>query len=299
VRRRIARALAVAIVALGMCAAHESVRADSPADLDVAPPSNATVEQPRPFGYVVGDLLAQRVLLELNGHAFEPAMSPPAERVSAWLERRPARLASAPDGRQWLTVEYQIINAPQALTRVQIPAWQLKSKAGTDALRIGGWPISIAPLALGPGDLDALRPDRSTPIIATEPIQRRIVIGSCALTATLAVWLGWWLWRNRRASAAQPFASALREIRKVGEASPEAWQALHRAFDRTAGHVTLGATLPSLFQRAPQLAPMRASIEQFFEQSSERFFGAGLPRDALSVRALCTQLRRIEKSNER
>jgi hypothetical protein len=44
---------------------------------------------------------------------------------------------------------------------------------------------------------------------------------------------------------------------------------------------------------------MRVSIEQFFEQSSERFFGAGLPRDALSVRALCTQLRRIEKSNER
>jgi hypothetical protein len=40
--------------------------------------ANATVEQPRPFGYVVGDLLAQRVLLELNGRPFEPAALPPA-----------------------------------------------------------------------------------------------------------------------------------------------------------------------------------------------------------------------------
>ena len=298
-RRSIVRALAIASVALCMCGAHGSARADSPADLDVVPPSNATVEQPRPFGYVVGDLLAQRVLLELNGRPFEPAALPPAERISAWLERRPSRLESTPDGRRWLTLEYQIVNAPKALARVHVPAWQLKAKASTDALRIAEWPISIAPLTLAPGDLEALRPDRPTPVIATEPMQRGIAIGSSALIATLALWLGWWLWRNLRASALQPFASALREIHKVGEASPESWQALHRAFDRTAGRVMQIATLPSLFQEAPQLAPMRATIEQFFQQSNERFFGAGLPRDVLSVRALCTELRRIEKSYER
>jgi len=294
------RPLASVLVALGVWAS--AVHADSAADLDVAPPSNATVEQPRPFGYVVGDLLTQRVLLQLNGRAFEPDVLPRAERISAWLERRPARVEWAADGQRWLTVEYQVINAPQALTLVRVPAWELKAKSSAEALRIGEWPLSLSPLtpraAFASGDLRDLIPDRPTPNIATEPIRRKIVFSSSAFVLALVVWLSWLLWRNWRASATQPFANALREIRRVDEGAPEAWQALHRAFDRTAGRVTQIATLPSLFQQAPHFAPMRSRIEQFFQQSSERFFGPGLPQDALSVRALCADLRRIEKAHE-
>jgi len=59
------------------------------------------------------------------------------------------------------------------------------------------------------------------------------------------------------------------------------------------------ATLTTLFQRAPQLAPMRAKIELFFSQSAERFFGAGVTAEPLSVHRLCAELRRIEKRHER
>jgi mxaA protein len=300
---RIARALLSAIIALGFVADAATLHADSQADLDVVPPPNAAVEQPRPFGYVIGDLLTQRVLLELNGHAFEPGSLPRGERISAWLERRPASIETAPDGRRWLSVEYQVINAPKALSLVHIPAWGVKAKSSTEVLRIGEWPISLSPLtpraAFAQGDLPELRPDRPPPSIATEPMRRSIVMWSIALILTLAIWSGWWLWRNWRASATQPFATALREIRRTGDDEPEAWQALHRAFDRTAGRVTQIATLPNLFRSAPYLAPLRSKIEQFFRQSSERFFGAGLPQDALSVRALCAELRRLEKTRER
>jgi mxaA protein len=50
-----------------------------------------------------------------------------------------------------------------------------------------------------------------------------------------------------------------------------------------------------LFERAPHLQPQRAEIERFFAQSNERFFGAGPRSDLLSVRALCHELRRIER----
>ena len=63
-----------------------------------APPPNAIVEQPRPFGYVIGDILTQRILLQLEGHAFEPAALPPAERVGVWLERRTLRIESTTTG---------------------------------------------------------------------------------------------------------------------------------------------------------------------------------------------------------
>jgi mxaA protein len=294
--------MASAIVAIAIWMAPSIVHADSPADLNIALPPNAVVEQPRPFGYVVGDVLRQRVLLQLDGHAFEPATLPGAERISAWLERRPLRVEATSDGRRWLNVDYQVINAPQAMTLVRIPSWELKAKSGADQLTIGEWPVSVSALtprsAYAKGALEELRRDRPAPTVATDPIRRQIAIWSSALVVTVALWLGLVLWRNWRAAAARPFARALREIRRIDERAPEAWQVLHRAFDRTAGRVTQTATLQTLFQRAPQLTPLRPKIEQFFEQSNERFFGRGLPDGALSVRKLCAELRRIEKSHD-
>jgi len=280
-----------------------SARADSPADLDVAAPSNATVEQPRSFGYVVGDVLTQRVLLQLNGRSFAPAALPRAERISAWLERRSPSIDSTADGRRWLTVAYQVINAPQSLTMIRIPAWSVNAASGTDPLTIAEWPISVSPLTprapFAKGALDELRPDRSAPSIATEAMRRQIAAWAAAFVVTLVAWSGWLLWRNWRAAATLPFARALREMRAFDERSPEAWQALHRAFDRTAGRVMQTATLNDLFRRAPHLTPMRPQIERFFAQSSERFFGAGLPSEPQSVRELCANLRRIERKHER
>ena len=88
-------------------------------------------------------------------------------------------------------------------------------------------------------------------------------------------------------------------MRHLDGTAPEAWRALHHAFDRTAGRVVHTATLAALFERVPQLQSLRPEIEQFFAQSTALFFGGGLPADRMSARALCAQLRRIEKRIER
>jgi mxaA protein len=261
------------------------------------------VEQPRPFGHVIGDVVTQRVLLHADGREFEPAELPGQQRLGAWFERRAARVESSPDGRRWLVVNYQIINAPQTLTNVSLPAWELRSASGERSLFIEAWPLSVAPLtprtALESGGLTELRPDRAAPVIATAPMRRQAWFWSIAFGVTLIAWLAWAVWRNWRASSHQPFARALREIRRVDENSPQAWQALHRAFDATAVRVVQAETLSLLFHRAPHLQPLRTMIERFFAQSAERFFGAGLAAEPISVRALCSDLRRIEKRRER
>jgi len=268
------RALSAIAVSMGALYGH----AEPPAGATPVP--NAIVEQPRPFGYVIGDLATQRILLQIDGRPFELDALPAAARLGVWLERRAPHIESADDRQRWLVVEYQIVNAPRALTTVNLPAWELKPKSGTTTLRIGSWPISVSPLTpqavFAKGGLSELRPDR----------------------VTLAAWLGWVSWRNWRDASTQPFARALREIRRLEDTAPEAWYALHRAFDRTAGRVMQTATLATLFQRAPQLVPKRAKIELFFSQSAERFFGAGLPPEPLSVRRLCAELRRIEKRHQ-
>lgn len=248
--------------------------------------TTAVVQQPRPFGYVVGDVVTQRVMLD-----FELTELPRNERLTVWFERRQARIETDAQGRRWLAVSYQIVNAPQSLTTITLPAWELDS-----GLRIPEWPLSVAPLT--PRDAE-LRPDRAAPVIATEPLARRILLWSGAAFVTLASWLAWWLHRNRRASANLPFARALRELRAVDESEPQAWQTLHRAFDATAGRVVQRETLGALFLRAPYLAVRRTDIERFFAQSGERFFGNQPTADPVSVRALCLGLRQLEKRHER
>ncbi len=300
-RRKHAKLLAV--VAFAFTTPGCIVHAASPDADAIAASQVITVEQPRPFGYVIGDILTQRILLQFDGERFEPAAMPRSERVGAWLQRRAPRVETQPNGRRWLAVDYQIINAPRSLKLVIIPAWDLPAKSGTHALRIDEWPISVSPLTLPQtfkiDSLEGLRPDRPAPIIATMPIERQIAVWSGASVLTLAAWLGWFVWRNWRTSRAQPFGRALREMRRIDGTSPDAWRALHRGFDRVAGQVTQTATLAALFQRAPYLMPLRPKIEKFFEQSSEFFFGNGPPASPMSVRELCTELRRIEKRHER
>jgi mxaA protein len=288
--------------------------------------TNAVVQQPRAFGYVIGDIATQRVLLEANGQPFTPAELPATGPAGNWVERRAVRTESDAEGHRWLAVDYQIMNSPQALTAVTLPAWKLTETPGGGELRVPEWPITVAPLTprqpFARGGLGDLRPDRAAALVDVAPMRRWIAIWLSAFVASIAAWIGWWAWRNWRASSAQPFARALRELRGLDDGSPQAWHALHRAFDGTAGRVVQADALGGLFERAPQFEPQRLAIERFFAQSAARFFGTpplegandvavrdspraatpAAPLDASnrapSVRALCAELRRIEKRHE-
>lgn len=249
------------------------------------------VEQPRPFGYTVGDLVTQRVLLP---EGFAPSPLPEASRVSAWLERRPARLERTPDGKRWLVVEYQVVNAPRALASVGVPAWQL---AGSPPLHVAAATISVGPLAppVAPGEALPLRPDRPAPQVDTASLRRVLRMWLAAIAATLLAWLAYGAWNAWRARTALPFGRALRAMRGQAATPAASHLALHEAFDRTAGQVVHAATLPALFARAPYLQSVQPQVEQFYAQSAALFFGEGLPAQAVSPQMLCRQLHRLER----
>jgi mxaA protein len=269
----------------------------------------AVVEQPRLTGYFVGDLLTQRVLLQRDGQTLTPVTLPLPGRVSTWFERRLVTTTSDAALRRWLVIEYQILNAPPKLVDITLPGWQLAIKTSGGAppmtLTVPSVSINVAPLS-PPGSPEQvgtrdLRPDRLPPVIPTGPTRRAMALSAGALALTVIAWIVWVVWRNRRAVATQPFARALRELSALDDGEPRTWSVVHRAFDRTAGRVIQSATLPVLFERAPQLAPARAKIEDFYAQSSLLFFG-GAPNGSRTAaplpRALCIELRRIERRHE-
>ena len=279
------------------------------------PGTPAAVQQPRPFGYVLGDVLSQRIQLRHQGQPFEPDTLPASERVGNWLSRRSSRVETDPDGQRWLHIEYQLINAPETLTAITVPELKLPSSDGKLVLTVPAWPISAAPLtpreSFRKGGLQALRPDHPVPLLPTAHLQQRLEYAVTALAVTLLTWLSLWLVRVRRGSTVLPFARALRIIGRSGDQDARSWIALHRAFDETAGRAVQLQTLGRLFSTARHLESQRAAIENFYMESSRRFFGSpaattfaplpgpGASRDAaFSLRSLCATLRQLERRNQ-
>jgi len=267
--------------------------------------SAATVEQPRAFGHVIGDVLTQRVLLEQAGRPQQPGTLPSTARIDLWLERRPSRIETDAEGRRWLAIDYQVINAPRALTAVSLPALSIATASG-EPLALPAWPISIGPLTplevAAQGDLQPLRPDRPVAPLPTYALGQQLKFSVLALLAVLVAWLGWWAWRNRREAQQLPFANAWRELKRIGDpASPEAWRVLHRALNRSAGRVVHHASLPQLMAEAPYLRPLLPRLEEFYRESTRRFFfaesvaAAAQPEGAYPLRPLCRALRDAEK----
>jgi mxaA protein len=282
------------------CAAAAASGAGSP------PGPQATVEQPRAFGYVIGDIVTQRVLLEQQGHSFAPVSLPAPGSLGNWVERHASRIERDTGGHRWLVVEYQIMNSPEMLMLVTLPAWKVKEKSTTGVLEIPEWQISVGPLTpekpLDQSGLGVLRPDHSAALIDVAPRRRWIETWTGGAVGLTLAWLGWWGWRNWRAASSLPFAKALRELRGLDEQAPEAWYSLHRALDATAGRVIQRDTVSVLFERAPQLAAQRVAIERFLDASVARFFDVRADQPAqspsFSLRDLCADLRRIEKRYE-
>src|ERR1700722_2754697 len=237
-----------------------------------------TVQEPRAYGYLLGDVRTQRILLPTGDNDVGSVAPPSIGRSGAWLERRPARYETDADGRRWMAIDYQLGNGAPTLTRISLPALRLTTASGA-TLQVAEWPISIGPMtsadAFDAGDLQLMQPDRQAPLVPAAPLRRQASVALGLLLLVLLSWLGWWLWRNWRESARLPFARAWRQMRRLDGpgvgTSADAWLCRHPPFNEAAGHFVHAGSLPSLFARAPYLQPLRAQLEQFYQQSTERF----------------------------
>ncbi|NPT34067.1 calcium incorporation protein MxaA [Paraburkholderia xenovorans] len=265
-----------------------------------------TVQEPRAFGHLLGDIVTQRILLRAGDNDVGSVAPPSIGRTGAWFERRPARIETDAEGRRWMAIDYQIVNVAPTLTRIALPALTLTSASGA-TLQVAEWPLSIGPItsadAFEAGDLQRMRPDRQAPLMPTAPLRRQAAFALGLLLLTLLSWAGWWLWRNWRESARLPFARAWRQMRRLdgpnADMSADAWLCLHRALNETAGHVVRAGSLPSLLARAPYLQPLHAQLEQFYQQSGERFFTPAPALAPYPLRGLCRALYRAEQRHQR
>lgn len=267
-------------------------------------------DEPRAYGYTVGDVVTREIDLDVPpGYTLDLDSLPTTTRSLAPLELRRLRWDRPPTGagrfRLWL--DYQVFFAPVAVRTLEMPPLNLRLVGGDRplALRVDAWPVTVAPLVplevsprrgLGEAQPDAAPPPR-------EVDGPRRALAASALVATLAalylalvyVGLPWWNARHR------PFAVAWPRLKALGrQPAAQAWapalKLVHDALDRHHGGVLFADRLEAFTARSPAFAPVAADLREFFARSRRTFFGAADPAQDADLQWLLALARRCRQA---
>jgi mxaA protein len=262
----------------------------------------ATTEEPRAFGYQVGDVVQRRITVEVpEGLVLDENSLPrPGARGTA-LELRALRQKTVAKGGQ-IDLDYQVFLSPAEARTLEMPSFTLRYEGVPRAqeLRIESWPVTVAPLMpveVSPRTgLGELQPDAAPPLFETRAQSARLLAYAALLAALLAyltfVYLGlpWWGAQRR------PFALAWRQL---NPAPPwrEACQRVHAALNQSAGEVLFENGVDRFTAANEAFAPLKEDIVRFLRLSQREFFegGARDADDAAWLIAFCKRCRDAER----
>lgn len=263
------------------------------------------VDEPRAYGWMVGDVVERSVRLVLPpGTVVDAASLPQPGRRGQALELRHVAFRQ---GRE-LWLEYQVMLSPPEPRVLEMPGFelQLRDAAGrASALRVDAWPVGVVPLvareAPSRRGFGELQPDLPPPPVATDGHRRRLaaalalslVVGAYLLHVQIA--LPWWARRRR------PLGLAYRALQSL-PAQPDAdrqraaWQQVHAALNRTAGGTLFDGGVDAFVREQRRYAPLHGALREFFERSRRVFFaGVLLPDDAPWLLAFTRRCRDAER----
>ncbi len=262
----------------------------------------ATTEEPRAFGYQVGDVVQRRIAVEVpEGLALDENSLPrPGARGTA-LELRALRQKVVAKGQQ-IELDYQVFLSPVEARTLEMPSFTLRYEGTPRAqeLRIESWPVTVAPLVpveVSPRTgLGELQPDAAPPLIDTRAQGWRLLAYAALLSALLAylafIYLGvpWWGAQRR------PFALAWRQLNPAPP-WPEACQRVHAALNQSAGEVLFENGVDRFAARHRAFAPLKEDIVRFLRLSQREFFEGGTRSadDAAWLTAFCKRCRDAER----
>jgi mxaA protein len=279
-------------------------------DVAAAPDTlGARPDEPRAFGYAVGDVVSRRIALQVPaGLKLDEASLPRAGTRGRALELQRVVLHTSFTGTpESLQLDYQVFLAPPEVRVLEMPPIELRFDGAPRAqtLRIDAWPVTVAPLV--PIDaptregLGELRPDREPPRVETAAARTRLLIEAGIALLLLGYLANVYLVTPWSAQRRRPFGRAWKQLAAL-PAQPDAaqrrsaFECLHAAFNETAGGVLFEPGLDRFVASRPRFAPLQGEIARFFAASRAEFFAGGSDAASLDwLRAFGRRCRDIER----
>lgn len=255
------------------------------------------VENPHGYGWWLGDVLVQRIHIDLpDGVTIEQASLPRPRAVDYWLDLR-SITSTETDSGVTLRLEWQNFYSALEPQAREVPPSPIRLSDGTQT-RLPGFRFVTSPIRplAAPSTGDQLLADPVYRLIDPDDNRIGLALSGLALLAVLVGFAWHQAWGPFRRRADRPFTQAARHINRLpADAGPQRRRLLHRAFDRAFGRVLISADLPQFLSAHPQFAGLSDRLSGFFAESDQSFFGRAPADQPTDPSVLARELSRIER----
>lgn len=270
----------------------------------LAKTASILVDDPRAFGYFLGDTIVRKVTLRLGpDQELESGVLPRPGPVNYWLELGGMTHKEAAEGDDTVhTIEltYQTFYTPLDPRRLVIPGFTLKLQGGGE-ISVPEFGFITSPIrqlfaasSQSTGSAVDLQPDALAPRLPTGAERTALLITTLLALAAL-IGLAWHrAWWPFHARPSRPFTETARYLRvnasrlEGANGYRTALLKLHRAFDLAAGRRVLAEDVPVFLAEHPEFQPQAPKIERLFHASRRAFFANDVDeaRDTMPFSAL-------------
>lgn len=188
------------------------------------------VQTPRPFGYVIGDKITQRILVEVRKDVELQYSSLPAKgTINRWLNLNKVKINKQKSNDDWhyqIDLTYQVFYAPLEVKMLDLPAFTLQFKqfGNTVKQNVPVWHFTSAPLRelaiRKDNGIEYMRPDQTAPLIDNSAVTTRLMIFS-VIACLIAGYLAWLYGLLSFLPKYQIFKKPTRQLAKLTEGDEE------------------------------------------------------------------------------
>jgi len=270
------------------------------------PVSYFNVETPRPFGYVNGDEIPQRIIIETrSGISLNTASLPAKGQINRWLNLN--RVAVKQSGRRYqIDLLYQVFYAPLEVKTLTLPGFALHLSQGGKSFsqNVPAWTFTLSPLrelvARQTGEGEYMRPDSPPSLLANTHALQGLAV-SLTIAVLTGSYLGYLYGCFPGLLRRTAFKRVLRKLAGLSKADmAQALTLVHQALNNLNGQPLFSDRLHEFYRRNPPYRQISSQLSWFFNYSNRYFFAAGMivvQQDLQQLRDLCEQCRKIERGS--
>ena len=251
------------------------------------------VQTPRPFGYVIGDEINQRLSVEVrDGLELQYSSLPAKGTINRWLNLNKVKVSKRKvrNGLLYqIDLTYQVFYAPLAVKMLSIPKFTVQFRQFGNAVKqqVPAWHFTAAPLRelaiRKDNGIEYMRPDQPAPLIDNTAVTTRLMI-FLSVACAMAGYLAWLYGLLSFLPKYQIFKKPTRQLAKLSENELEKMLSIfHRALNKLNGKPLFKHQCPAFYRQFPRYKQLQTELDWFFDLSNEYFFGSKTQLDKSSA----------------